>query len=660
MRQKTARQKTEDLTGIVCPGAFLMSFVFCLAVFCLPAARGDDRFPPYDNTAEVQAAWKARPEFYQFKTPADVPADLVWETGNDYPEMGDAAAKKGGTMHIEIPDFPPTLRFVGPDGSNTFREYHWDNVEMSLVTKHLNIDKWIPCLAESWAVGKDHKTVYFHLDPTATFSDGVKVRAEDYFMFFYIAFSPYAKDPFLIQQIPKDFASIAKYDDRTISITCKELTPDPILKAAGALPMPMHFFREFSDDFPQRYQWRKMPTTGAYDITPEDVKFGRSITMHRVLNWWAKDKKYYRYRYNADFIQFRTIPSMDTAFELFRQGKIDYFTTRAVALPPVYWNDKSEIPELLNGYIERYSFYNVFPRIPRCIYINESKPLLGDRNVRLGIAHACNFDKVIQVVLRGDSTRMQSGFSGFGRFTDPKLRAYPFDLGKAQEYFAKAGFTQRNGAGVLVNAEGKPLSFTLSVGATSLYSQMALILKEDALKAGLELKIEVLDFTQLFKKGDQKTHELILAGFGAIPPYPQFWEFFHSENAWEVAKDGTKKPKTHTNNFTMTADPELDKVIDQQRVAPNEDEMQRLSWQLENMVQDRCCTIPTWETPYYSNFVWRWLRWPKDGNLKITRTALDSFVYWIDEDVKKETKKAMSEGRSFGEVSRVYDEYREP
>ena len=654
-----ARQKTQDM--IAGPGLLgsLMSCVFCLQVFCLPTARADDRFPPYDNTAEVEANWKAHPDIYQFKTPADIPADLKWETGDDYPDMGDPAAKKGGTFHIEEPDFPPTLRFIGPDGSNTFRDQHWDNIEMSLVNKHGDSDKWIPCIARSWAVGKDRKTVYFKLDPDVTYSDGVKLTVEDFFMFIYIGLSPLAQDPSMLDSITKDYTAITKYDEHTMSVTIKDLAPDPVFKA-NMTPMPRHFFREFTDDFPARYQWRKMPTTGAYDIKPEDVKLGRSITMTRVKNWWARDKKYYRYRFNPDRLEYRTIPSMDTAFELFRQGKVDYFSTRTIALPPVYWNDKAEIPELLNGYIERYTFYNDFPRIPRCLYINESKPLLDNLDVRKGISHAFNFEKVIQVALRGDAVRMQSGFSGFGRFTNPALRAAPFDLAKAQECFARAGFTQRNGQGVLVNDKGQPLSFTLSVGGTPLYSQVALILKEDAIKAGLDIKIEVLDFTQLFKKGDQKTHDIILAGFGATPPYPHFYEFYHSEMAWDKQKDGTKKPKTHTNNFTMTADPVIDALIDKQRVAPDEDVEQKLCWQIEQLVQDRACIIPTWETPYYTNFIWRWIKWPKTGNLKITRTALDAYVWWIDEDVKVETQKAMKNGTSFGEVSRVYDLYRQP
>ena len=630
-----------------------------LVILAAASTFADDRFPPYDNTAEVEAAWKAKPNFYQFKTPADIPTDLVWETGADLPEIGDPEAKKGGTFHTEIPSFPPTLRFVGPDGSNTFRGEHADNVEMSLVSRHPNVDKWIPGIAESWALSKDRLTVYYRLDPEARYSDGIKVTVEDFFMAFYMSLSPYIVDPYANDYFSREFSAITKYDDRTLSITLAKPKPDPIY-SANAGPYPRHFFREFGDDFPARYQWRKMPTTGAYDIAPEDIKFGRSITMTRVKDWWARDKKYYRYRFNADLLEYRVITSPDTAWELFRQGKIDFFSNRFAALPPVYWYDKGEIPELLNGYIERGTFFNIYPRISRGIYVNQSKLPLDNQDIRLGINYSLNFEKVIAVVLRGDAVRMQSTFAGFGRFTNPKLRARPFDVAKAQEHFAKAGYTKRGGDGVLINAEGKRLSFTLSVPNQAIFGQAALILKEDALKSGLELRIEVLDITQLYKKGDQKMHELIVCGWGASPPYPRSWEYYHSVNAWEIKPDGSKKVKTDTNNFTMTADPDLDVLIDQHRNAPNEEEMQRLSWIIEEKIEERACSIPAWDSPFYRYMHWRWMRWPKDGNVKASQMPLESYVYWIDEDVKTETKKAQAEGKSFGEVSRVFDQYREP
>lgn len=635
-----------------------MVFILCCIASAL-TLQADDRFPPYDNTAEVEAEWKSKPDFYRFKTAADLPANLKWETGMDYPELGDPEAKKGGTFNYDMPNYPPTLRFFGPDGNNTFRGEHYDNIEMSLLNKHPNLDTWIPCIANEWAISDDRLTVFFRLDPDATYSDGVKVTVEDFFMAFYISMSKHAKDPYKADYFQREFTAITKYDDRTLAITMKKVNPDPIL-IGNAGPYPRHFFREFTDDFPARYQWRKMPTTGAYDIKLEDVKFGRSIALTRVKSWWARDKKYYRYRYNPDRIVYRLVSSIDKSFELFRQGKIDLFSSSAQLLPPTYWYDKGDVPELLNGYVERYSFYNQYPRISRCIYMNLSRPLLDQLDVRIGVQYAFNMEKVIAVVLRDDAVRMQSAFAGFGRFTSPKLRARAYDPAKAREAFAKAGFIKSGRDGVLMNAEGKRLSLTLTVGAMPLYTQAALIWKEDALKAGLDLQIESLDFTQLFKKAAEKKHDLVLAGFGATPPYPEPWQYFHSDNAYEKAADGTRKPKPDTNNFTQTADPELDKLIDQQREAPNEEEMQRLCWLIEEKVQEQASEIPTWEVPLYRYFHWRWVRWPKDGNFKYTRECLDAFAWWIDEDIKEETQQAMSEGRSFGEVSRVFEQFRDP
>ncbi len=88
-------------------------------------------------------------------------------------------------------------------------------------------------------------------------------------------------------------------------------------------------------------------------------------------------------------------------------------------------------------------------------------PLLDTLDVRIGIAHALNFQKVIDVDFRGDYTRMQSTFAGFGRFTNPNVKARPFDVPMAREHFAKAGFTTSGKDGVLVNSAGKRLSVTL-------------------------------------------------------------------------------------------------------------------------------------------------------------------------------------------------------
>src|SRR5690606_621034 len=91
-----------------------------------------------DNSEEVAAFYAADPERFSFKTLADLPTDLVWENGMDQPDIGSSEAKKGGTQYEYLPDFPRTLRTVGPDASGVFRRYLLDGVALSLAAEHPN------------------------------------------------------------------------------------------------------------------------------------------------------------------------------------------------------------------------------------------------------------------------------------------------------------------------------------------------------------------------------------------------------------------------------------------------------------------------------------------------------------------------------------------
>jgi microcin C transport system substrate-binding protein len=613
----------------------------------------DLRFPPYDNSAEVQRFWKSKPEFFHWKSVADLPKDLQWQDGAGVPEFGDPRARKGGTLRDWHPTYPPTFRKIGPDASNSFRGEHHDNIEIGLVTRHPDEDVWIPGLAKAWAVSADRRTVFFKLRDKLTYSDGVPIEVEDFFMTFFVMTSPHIQDPWYQDWYRKEYSAITKYDARTFAVTIPQAKPDPIWYAILP-PSPQHFYRELGPDFPARYQWRICPVTGPYVIDPELTVRGRSITLRRVKDWWARDERHYRYIANVDFLQYRIIASQDKAFEMFRKGQFDYYLGGL----PRYWYDKAEIDEIFNGWIERIVFYNQYPQVTWGIRINESKPPLDQLEVRLGLAHAMNFQKVIDVDFRGDKTRMQSVFAGYGRFTNPELRARPFDPKLAREHFAKAGYSKPGADGILTNAEGKRLSLTLTTFNSGTITPIMLRLKEEAKLAGVEIHVEGLDGTQMYKKLDQKKHELGFAGFGAQPPYPRFWDEFHSDNAYRKGANGQREIVTDTNNMTQTADPLLDPIIDQHRSARTEEELRVLSWKLEKLIEDRACVIPAWESPFYRYLSWRWLRWPKHGNARMSREPLDAHMFWIDEDIRRETQQAMKEGKSFGEALRIYDHYR--
>jgi microcin C transport system substrate-binding protein len=64
------------------------------------------------------------------------------------------------------------------------------------------------------------------------------------------------------------------------------------------------------------------------------------------------------------------------------------------------------------------------------------------------------------------------------------------------------------------------------------------------------------------------------------------------------------------------------------------------------------------DTKFYRVGSWRWVRWPDDFNVKRSELERDLHLYWIDEDLRRETKEAMKAGKTFPPVIKVYDQYK--
>lgn len=617
---------------------------------------GDEKFPAQDVTAEMEAYYKEKSGFFHFKTPEDIPADLEWTDNNQLSEIGSPKAKKGGTANARLQDYPATLRVVGPDANGSFRNYLLDEVSVNLAHRHPETLEFFPGLAQEWAIDKANKTVYVKLDPKATWSDGEPVTTDDFFFMFFFFQSKYIQAPWYNNWYGTQYTGITKFDDRTFSISVPEAKPDMDSRVLELGPKPAHFFKELGNDYPQRYQWRFQPTTGAYVVKDSDVKKGRSIALSRHKEWWALDKKHWRYRFNPDRIEFKVIRDTSKAFEEFKAGNLDGFGLSLAE----YWYQKlaDDNPLVQDGYIKKVTFYNDRPRPPYGLWINQAKPLLSNKDIRIGISYATNWDRVIEKYFRNDYTRMKTSSDGFASFSHPTLKARPFDIEKAVEHFAKAGFTKRGNDGILVDSTGNRLSFTLTTGYESL-KDMLPILRQEARKAGLDLKLEVLDGTSAWKKTQEKKHDIVFSAFGTfVEMYPRFWESWHSVNAYETDEDGKKKVKTQTNNITSTAVPELDELIIKYRKSEDAEEMKQLAHKMDEIIHDEAAFVPGFVQPFYRMGYWRWVNYPDDFNVKISDGAGEWFLSWIDEEAKKETLEARKAGKTFPPSIKVYDQYK--
>ena len=147
---------------------------------------------------------------------------------------------------------------------------------------------------------------------------------------------------------------------------------------------------------------------------------------------------------------------------------------------------------VFDGYVERYTWYNQYPRIPWSLYINSAIAPLNDINIRLGINYATNWQKVIDVIFRGDASRLPGWTKGYGRFDNPEITARPFSVAQAKEYFAKAGYSEEGDDGILKNKQGKRLEVVLTYSRIPVREKMMGILKEEARNGGLACVLDGL------------------------------------------------------------------------------------------------------------------------------------------------------------------------
>lgn len=676
--------------------------VCAAAVLIVSGCDSSLELPPYDNTAEVEAffprfnkevverlekevatledelaAWERgenpgsglseeetrealertrerleNPEFFTFATIEDLPEGLNWENGMDEPELGDPRAIKGGSFTDFILSFPPTIRTLGANSNNSFRSQHYDFVEMALSGVHPDTGNIIPSIASEWAVSQDRRTVYYRIDPDARYSDGVPVEADDFFMMFYIQLSEYPSNPFGNEYYANQFSNITRYDERTLSITLPEAKPlTPYF--ANLYPAPRHYYREFGPDFEERYQWRPRPTSGAYEVREEGLRMGRSISLYRVTDWWAGDRRFYRHRFNADVLEYRVIRSPEAAFELFRLGTLDWAPLNL----PEFWYERSEISEVFDGFIERVTFYNEHPRPNFGFYINTHDSLMSNPDIRLGLAHASNFERVIEFDLRNDFTRLRTFADGYGEMSHPGLVARPFDEQKAREAFARAGFTRPGPDGVLRNERGQRLEIKVTYAKSPPRDRIMQRIREEALRCGLDIIPDDLDPTTAFTKSSRKEHQIAYLGFALSPPFMDYHQFLHSSNAFEA--DGTTI-RQNSNNLFSFADPEMDRLLDAHRSATSIEEMAELGHRIEEIIHREALFVPAMTQDFYRLGHWRWMRFPEGTfNVRVSYDPIESYVWWIDDEIKAETMAARRTGQTFPEVDSVYDQFRQ-
>jgi microcin C transport system substrate-binding protein len=571
--------------------------------------------------------------FINVSVAASLPSDIVWITNTTSPEWSSTEAKKGGLLKLRIANFPPTLRTVGPNSSNYFRDFLTDN-QMPLVNTHPNSGKIIPMLASHWAYDSNGKTVYYKIKKKARWSNGLPVTADDFLFALKFNRSKYIVAPWYNKHFNEEIVDVIKYDSHTIGIVGARVKPKKDLHYFYAIKPRAKHFHQLDDYWVNHFNWKIEPNTGPYKIT--NIRKGKLIAFNHKINWWGSNDRFLRNRFNVDSVLIKVVRDPNTAFKYFERGELDVFNLTM----PKLWYEKANGPMFKKGFIHKLSFYNKTEQSAAGLFLNLENEILQDIKVRKAIAHSLNFDKIIQQLLHNDYERLSRFHSGYGKYSNKEIIPLTFDLKQANDYLEAADWNNNDSLGIRTKGSDR-LSFTVSYG-NKLHEPQITILAKEARKVGIELRPQYFESTTFYQHVINKKHDIAWLGW-STSFRPAYWQFFHSDNAH----------KPQTNNITNLANSEIDDLIDQYRESTKEKKRIRLAHLVESKVAAQVIFIPSTIVPLTRAGFWRWLKLPESIATKSSKNLFNPFhptqggLFWIDAKSKIDSLSARRSGEGF-------------
>ncbi|MBF0105411.1 MAG: ABC transporter substrate-binding protein [Deltaproteobacteria bacterium] len=562
---------------------------------------------------------------------AVLPADIKWETNDHEAVYADPRAKTGGVLKTFAPSYPLTFRLFGPNSNDYFA--NWNRVsclDFNLVDRHPYTLNPIPGIATHWAVMADQKTIYFKIDPDVKFGDGTPLTADDFLFGYEMMLSDEIKDPFYNKYYKEKLVSVEKIDDHTIKI----VGAYPSWRALfdfQVTPVARHA-TQLTADWVKRANWQRPVCVGPYVI--DSFKDGRYVRFARVKGWWGDHKRYYKGRFNFDKIDLKIIRDEQSAFRHFIKGELTFFNVGTAQT----WATETNFDAVKKGWVVKRKIYVKKPAGKFGMAMNYKDPLIKNIAFRKALQHLFDFDKINKNIMYNDYTRLNSFFEGT-QYANEALPSYPYDPAKADAHLKEAGWLKRGADGILVNDKGERCSFTLTYGSQGLTPHLTVYV-EDLKKAGVEMKLRLVDGAKAFKDGLERNFQVMLISMSG-EVYPSIEQYLHSDYA----------RTSNNNNFFSFADKEIDSLIAVYNTNLDFNERVKAVHRIDEIVKDEAFYIPFWHAPYLRVLFWNNLRHPDDYEPLYTSSANEYMTYWFDEELDTRLKQAMQEGREIPNVN---------
>ena len=371
--------------------------------------------------------------------------------------------------------------------------------------KNVNI---VGDLAESWEIGRNGLEIVFRLRKNVRWHDGRPFTSRDVLATYRLTIdpktpTPYAGDFLKVKEIsaPDDFTVRVRYEKPFA----------PALMSWGSAMLPAHLLE--GRDITKSPLSRKPVGTGPY-------RFKEWLTGQKVV--LVSNPDYFEGKPYIDGYVMRIIPDTATMFLELRAGGVDRMN-----LSPLQYTRQTEN----NLFRKNFRKYRYLSFSYTYLGYNLKNPLFADKRVRQAITYAVDREEIIRGVLLGLGKPATGPIKPGTWAYNENVKPYPYDPARAKALLAEAGWTERNGDGVLTR-NGMPFAFEILTNqGNEVRAKCAEIVQRQLSDLGIRVKIRIVEWAAFVNDFiNKRRFDATILGW-TIPMDPDLYDVWHSSKS---------------------------------------------------------------------------------------------------------------------------------
>lgn len=312
--------------------------------------------------------------------------------------------------------------------------------------------------------------------------------------------------------------------------------------------------KDFSDFFNSQKTMREpefVHGSGAYNLVSWET--GQQMVLERKKNWWGDQMHELNQFFEAypKRLVFVTINSFPTALTALKNEKIDF----CYVTPVKEYIDLDNSPKFKNN------FYKSEPEqlAYQAIGLNQKDKILSDVRVRRALCYLTNVDQMVTKVIYNKGVRINSCILPMKKdLINPDIKFFPYDIKKAGEMLAEAGWKDTDGDGILdkvIDGQKTDLDITFSYNSgNSLREMVGLLMQRSFYQVGIKLTIKSLEWSLYQDELKKHNCQMWYQGWVASPGLDDNKQIFHTSSA------------NGGSNYMSFGNAKTDKLLDDIRV----------------------------------------------------------------------------------------------